>query len=573
MILFEKVRWKNLLSTGNSFTEVDLRKSPSTLIVGSNGSGKSTLLDALSFGLFNVPHRNINKPQLVNSINDKGLEVEVDFSIGPDRYKVRRGIKPRIFEIIKNGSLINQEADSRDYQAHLEQVILGMTHKSFHQIVVLGSSSFIPFMQLQARHRREVIEDLLDITIFTRMNLLLKAKTSLIKEEYRGVESAVELIGSKIALQKDYIAGLQQLNQDMADKKREQIKEAKRIRKEHEAAAKVIEDNLVLANEELASRSRSILNREAQLKELTSMIKAEIKLQEGILEKFSSSDRCWTCEQDLTEETKALHIDRHKTELQKLEGKLAALNPKLIEIQNKRAEHSELEEMVRKGQDEAKKHRTEAASRRREIETLQTELDNLSSNSFDVGKAQADLEVMEREHESILARKHELANEMTYSTTMFEMLKDGGLKAKIIQQYLPVMNRLINHYLQVLDFFVSFSLDETFQEVIKSRHQDVFSYASFSEGEKQRLDLAILFMFRQIAKMKNSAVTNLLILDETFDSSLDSEGVDSLFKILDTLATDNNVFVISHKRDILDSKFPDKLVFEKVGNYSVMREE
>jgi DNA repair exonuclease SbcCD ATPase subunit len=573
LIIFEKVRWRNLLSTGNQFTEIDLRRSNSTLVVGANGSGKSTMLDALAFGLFGVPHRNILKPQLLNSINERNLEVEVEFTIGPTKYLVRRGLKPRLFEIHKDGALINQESDSRDYQSFLEQTILCMSYKSFHQIVVLGSSSFIPFMQLRAKDRRQVIEDLLDIGIFTRMNALLKTKTSQVKERFRDTEAKLDVTQSKIGIQKKYIRDLQSLNKDLAERKHTQIAEAKASYKDHEVEAKKLEGIASKGRQEYMKRNSSLASSDQAARELMSRYRAEIQTHKTQIGFFHDTDTCPVCTQELDPKVAQARTKTHEEKIAWLAGKVVEMNVTLASIAERRAALDQIRIGIQATEDKAKGHRHEMAARHREIEGLSEELNDIMERSDDVGQAQQDLSGLELDIRELGDKKLGLTNQLTYNAAIFEMLKDSGIKTKIIQQYLPVMNKLINQYLQTLDFFVYFTLDETFQEVIKSRHQDTFSYSSFSEGEKQRLDLAILFMFRQIARMKNSVVTNLLVLDETFDSSLDSDGVDNLLRILETLDSGTNVFVISHKRHILDSKFPDKLVFEKVGNYSVVREE
>ena len=570
MIIFEHIRWKNFLSTGNNFTEIDLIKTSSTLIVGHNGSGKSTLLDAISFALFGKPHRAITKNQLINSVNGKGTEVEVKFTIGSAKFRVLRGIKPNTFEIWKNGEMINQSSHSKEYQKILEQNILKLNHKSFHQIVVLGSSSFIPFMQLPAHHRRDVIEDLLDINIFSKMNQIIKEKNAVLRENLKDNSHQMDLKNNNIESQKKYIRDITQINKDELKDKNKKIDE--------------IHDEIQLLNNKNASHTDFIIKHSDEigrrLKEyhdqkqaiMQSQSEAHASIKNIVKESkfYEQNDTCPTCEQEIDKEFKDKKIHECKDQAKEINEALEKLSG-IATTNNNNIDHwAEKSEELRNHQSEINGNNKTIESLQNQVKNLNDDIEKLSSREGDLGKANADLTKIMKERDVLLETKLTLNEEYSYNNVMSEMLKDTGIKTKVIKQYVPVINKLVNQYLQVLDFFVHFNLDESFQETIRSRHRDSFSYDSFSEGEKQRIDLALLFTWRQIAKMKNSVATNLLILDETFDSSLDHDGVDNLMKILNTLDDNTNVFVISHKGDILDGKFKEKLEFIKDRNFSKM---
>ena len=572
MIKFNVVRWKNFLSTGDTFTQIQIDKSPSTLIVGDNGSGKSTLLDAVSFALFGKPHRNINKLQMVNSINNKGCVVEVEFEIGSHSFKIVRAIKPNKFEIWQNGNMINQASASRDYQKYLEQNILKLNHKSFHQIVVLGSSSFIPFMQLQTYHRRAVIEDLLDIQIFTKMNMILKERNSVLRDELVDANYNLDLTKEKISLQKKYIKDITELNEEQAETKQAEIDEA---RTEIELLNERIKD----ANEyviEHQDKNNNALKELHDKKQSLSQYKFRFEQQIGDVVKdakfYEENSECPTCSQEINDDLRNTKMDAAKAKAKELK---AAITKAANEAQNVNTLIDDLnkiqDEIISKQQDI---HSNSVTIERlqKSITTLQNDIEGLTGKDGDLGKANKDLTDLQESRDSWAENKLKLIEEKTYNDAAGEMLKDTGIKTKIIKEYLPVMNTLVNKYLSILDFFVSFELDENFNESIKSRYRDTFNYSSFSEGEKQRIDLALLFTWRQIARMKNSASTNLLILDETFDSSLDHDGIDSLMKILGSLEEGSNVFVISHKGDLLDGKFRSKIEFVKERNFSKIYE-
>ena len=569
MIIFKTLRYKNFLSSGNTFTEIQLNNSKTTLVVGQNGAGKSTMLDALSFGLFGKAHRNINKMQLINSINNKGCLVEVEFAIGGNQFKVCRGIKPGIFEIWKNDTMINQSSHAKEYQKILEQNILKLNHKSFHQVVVLGSSSFIPFMQLPGGHRREVIEDLLDINVFSKMNIILKERNAQLKDNLKQIDYNIDIVKTKIESQKKYIRDIAALTEEN--------------RKDYESrihASQSVIDKLQAENSELGlgldesiseadERLRSLQNRKQDLLLRSQDRQTNIRDLEKRITFFDENESCPVCDQAISDGHK--HEILRSTKESQDRGK-AALKQIGVEGQGVESQINDQTSVLSTLRDRVHK----ITANTREITSLNSTISDYRTHiekevGTDLTEARTDLTKFEDNRNDQLESKMKISEEFNYNFVIVEMLKDTGIKTKIIKQYLPVMNKLVNQYLQILDFFVHFHLDESFQEVIRSRHRDEFTYDSFSEGEKQRIDLALLFTWRQVAKMKNSVATNLLLLDETFDSSLDHDGVENLLKILYTLGDDTNVFVISHKGEILDGKFNNKLEFVKEKNFSKMK--
>lgn len=571
MIVFEKVRWKNFLSTGDDMTEVALNRSPSTLIVGSNGAGKSTLLDAVAFTLFGKPHRDIKKAQLVNSINGKRCIVEVEFTIGGSQFKIVRGIKPNKFEIWQNGNQINQDSNARDFQKYLEQNILKLNHKSFHQIVVLGSSSFIPFMQLSSNHRREVIEDLLDINVFSKMNLVLKERMSKIREELRDVDYNLDLTKDKIEVQKKYIADLKGMNDEIVAEKHSEIlsyqEKIEGLQKENQTHSL----HVTTYQASIEERHTKVKSKYDGTKERLAGLRTEIKSLVKEAQFYEANDECPTCSQSIDSDLKG-------TKLAAAKGKAAELQSAIDDVTKESTTLESTLERLSEGLELIKEKQQSIHNNNNTIALWQTEISNREAGILELQTAGGDLSVeqvklgeLTDQKDTLTDRKLELVDKRTYYEVISEMLKDTGIKTKIIKEYLPVINKLVNQYLQVLDFFVSFHLDENFNETIKSRHRDDFNYASFSEGEKQRIDLALMFTWRQIARMKNSAATNLLILDETFDSSLDNDGIDNLMKILDTLDNNTNVFIISHKGDVLENKFRSKIEFVKEHNFSKIK--
>jgi len=562
MIIFKSIKYKNFLSSGNYFTEIALNKSKSTLIVGQNGAGKSTMLDAISFALFGKPHRKISKNQLINSINQKQAVVEVEFSIGKAQFRIVRGIRPNTFEIWKDGNMINQSSHAMEYQKILEQNILKLNHKSFHQVVVLGSSSFIPFMQLNAGHRRNVIEDLLDINIFSKMNILLRERNSILKENISKINNDTNIIKSKIEQQSKYIRDIAALTEENKKKYQKQIKTAKERIKELQTQnsdlSKQLESSTATDElKELQTEKNKVIAEIATIKqEMKAIAKRGLFLEKN--------DECPTCEQPIQNKDKL--VSQTKNEAYQVQSSLSSVESNGTIIDNKIVSLEEIIKGIKEKTDTINANNREINSLNKSNDELQTYIE--SEVSADLTGARQDLETMNADKESLFEEKLKLNEQFGYNNVIAEMLRDTGIKTKIIKQYLPTINKLVNQYLQVLDFFVHFNLDENFNETIRSRHRDDFTYDSFSEGEKQRIDLSLLFTWRQIAKMKNSVATNLLVLDETFDSSLDHDGIENLLKILYTLDADSNTFIISHKGDILDGKFESKIEFYKDKNFS-----
>ena len=565
MIIFKSIKYKNFLSSGNYFTEIPLDKHKSTLIVGHNGAGKSTILDAISFALFGKPHRKISKSQLVNSINQKQAVVEVEFTIGKSQFKIVRGIRPNIFEIWKDGSMINQSSHSLEYQKILEQNILKLNHKSFHQVVVLGSSSFIPFMQLNAGHRRNVIEDLLDINIFSKMNIILRERNSILKENINKINNDTNIVKSKIEQQTKYIRDIAAVTQENRSKYEEQIKKAQEkiniLQNQNSELSKELESNT--ASDEL----KKLQTEKNKIISDIATIKQEMKTiaKRGMF--LEKNDECPTCEQPIQNKDKL--ISETKSEAYQVQTSLSTVENSGALIDAKISSLEDVIASIRKKTDTINVNNREIVSLNQSNQDLQKYLE--SEVAADLTGAKKDLEKMNSDKESLFEEKLRLNEQFGYNGVIAEMLRDTGIKTKIIKQYLPVINKLVNQYLQTLDFFVHFNLDENFNETIRSRHRDDFTYDSFSEGEKQRIDLSLLFTWRQIAKMKNSVATNLLVLDETFDSSLDHDGIENLLKILYTLDEGSNTFIISHKGDILDGKFESKIEFVKDRNFSKIK--
>lgn len=555
MIVFKKVRWKNFLSTGNAFTEIHLDRSNSTLIVGDNGSGKSTLLDAITFALFNKPFRNISKPQLINSINRKAMIVEVEFTIGTKDYIIRRGSNPGIFEIVIDGEMVDQNASVRDYQKHLEENILKLNYKSFTQIVILGSASFTPFMQLTPNIRREIIEDILDIRIFTTMKEVLKTKVNDLKEKLRFLESEISVTKEKASLQKSYIQTLESDKKEKVDKVLKEISDI-------EITIASLQSQVNLDTEVKESFGK-IEDKRKRLDGFKTEFNRKIREQKKELTFYENHDDCPTCKQGIPHEFKESIASEKKTKISELEKASTTLSSEWDELDKAYEEFLGIQQKIIDTNNSIMSSQT--LLQRMNIEKTETE-----NKVGDIEKETAKLKTVAKDLISKTEIRTEYKTEQEYNSIAESLLKDSGIKTKIIRQYLPVINKLVNKYLKSMDFFVQFDLDETFKETIKSRHRDKFSYASFSEGEKQRIDLALVFTWRTIAKMKNSASTNLLLLDEVFDSSLDVNGTDYVMQLLNTIGPETNVFVISHKGDQLFDKFRGIIKFEKKNNYSVM---
>lgn len=568
MIVFKMVRYKNFLSTGNSFTEIDLYKNKHTLVVGHNGSGKSTMLDAISFGLFGKPHRSIKKDQLINSINKKACLVEVEFTVANSNFKIVRGIRPVIFEIWRDDKMINQSSHAKEYQKILEQNILKLNHKSFHQVVVLGSSSFVPFMQLPGGHRRDVIEDLLDINVFSRMNQLLKEKTSLLKDKVKETSYDLDIVRNKIDTQKKYIKDVKLLTDIAITDKKESLKahtaEIDEIQERNHDLSKEI-DEKGPENEatlkKLNDKKQALYQYSHQFNTQSAQVAKDAKF-------YEDNTNCPTCSQDISSELREAKMDSAKNKARELKSAMDKLTEESTSLEENMSAATLIFEDIRNKQSNIHNNNNTISRLQRQMQSIEEDL--ATTAVADLTRAQAELENFQFDENTFLDNKLKLMEQSNYNSVMGEMLKDTGIKTKIIKQYLPVINNLTNKYLDVLDFFVHFNLDESFSETIRSRHRDEFTYDSFSEGEKQRIDLSLLFTWRHIANMKNSVSTNLLILDETFDSSLDHEGIENLLKILYTLGEQTNVFVISHKGEVLDNKFDNKLEFKKEKNFSKM---
>lgn len=567
MIKFQTIRWKNLLSTGNSFTEVRLDKSINTLIIGNNGAGKSTILDALCFGLFGKAFRKINKPNLVNSINNSDTVIEVEFSTGKKQYKIVRGIKPNIFQIYVNGSLLNQDAKAKDYQEFLEKSILKFNFKSFTQIVILGSASFVPFMQLSPADRRAIIEELLDIQIFTSMNTLIKERVSDIKDKTMQNKYDMELTSEKIKMQKDLIE---------EHKKNHIVEINKKVKEKEESLEQIatINKNIQLIQKHIDVLDKKIKDKLDVEKKSSKLIQLESKMESRLkkLEKdhkfYEEHQNCPTCKQEIDETFRSSQIagiDKTKGDIavavQEIESKIQETNRRYEEIQ-KTVKH------IQAHNNEIVKHNSTITAINTYISKLDKEIQELSTSSVGTEDENIKLNELKTTLSGLIKSQQDLSVEKQYYDLAGTLLKDTGIKTKIIKQYLPIINKYVNKYLKAMDFFVNFNLNENFEETIKSRHRDEFSYANFSEGEKMRIDLALLFTWRQIAKLKNSTNTNLLILDEVFDSSLDSVGTDEFLKLIQEMGQDTNIFVISHKGDQLFEKFRSVIKFEKKNNFS-----
>jgi DNA repair exonuclease SbcCD ATPase subunit len=567
MITFQTIRWKNLLSTGNSFTEIKLDKSPNTLIIGNNGAGKSTILDALCFGLFGKPFRKINKPNLVNSINNTDTVVEVEFIIGKKQYKIVRGIKPNTFEIYCNSILLNQDARAKDYQEFLEKSILKFNYKSFTQIVILGSASFVPFMQLSPVDRRTIIEELLDIQIFTSMNGIIKERMASIKESTTKTKYAIELVVEKIKLQEQNIEEHKKNNEEEVAKKQQEIVDNQqsitKITKDIELVSKHVEQlsNKITDKTDVEKRNKKFVQLEAK------MASTYLKVEKDI-DFYEHNDDCPTCKQVITSEWKTSQVDEKQKKKSEIEGALKTITEEMDKLTIRTNQIASINKHILEHHNEIVKHNSTIQAINRYIVKLNKEIAELSKRKENLTDEDGKLKELRLELAKLNKEQEDLSVDKHYHEYAASLLKDNGIKTKIIKQYLPIINKFVNKYLKAMDFFVNFNLNENFEETIKSRHRDEFSYSNFSEGEKMRIDLALLFTWRQIAKLKNSTNTNLLILDEVFDSSLDTVGTDEFLKLIQEMGLDTNIFVISHKGDQLFDKFRSIVKFEKKNNFS-----
>jgi DNA repair exonuclease SbcCD ATPase subunit len=565
VIFFERVRYKNILSTGNAWTEIDLNRSKSTLIVGDNGAGKSTMLDALTFALYGKPFRKINKNQLINSINGKGLEVEAHFTISGSKYVIKRGIKPNIFEIWKNDNLLNQDAAARDYQAYLEESILKLNYKSFGQVVVLGSSTFVPFMQLKAGERREVIEDLLDIQIFTVMNTLLKDKISNNKAEITEIKYQIDLLKNRIDSSKTHNESIRKMKEVEVDRLKEKLRDQiKFIEAEQEAVESLMEEVSSLANS--ITDKPEVQKSLRELQEIDRDLSSKHRSLTKEVAFYEQHDNCPTCKQGIEHAFKEATVSSHSAKSREIEDARAKLELRGLKLEDRLKEIDDIQNVMNERHLSASEHRANHKMAMSSCRVIKEELTGaekevVAVDNNEIVELEADLTTYHTKQGQLFDDKETL-------TIVGSMLKDGGIKTRIIKQYVPVMNKLIGKYLSAMDFFVQFELDENFNETIKSRFRDEFSYSSFSEGEKLRIDLALLFTWRAVSKLRNSVSTNLLIMDEIMDSSLDATGTEEFLKIIEELTSDSNIFIISHKGDQLFDKFHSVIKFEKVKNFS-----
>ena len=567
MIIFKVIRWRNLLSTGNLFTEIKLNEHQNALIVGDNGAGKSTILDALCFALFGKPFRKINKPMLVNSVNEKGCEVQIEFTTNNKEYKIVRGIKPNIFEIYCDGTMINQDSTTKDYQEHLEKFVLKMNYKSFTQIVILGSASFVPFMQLSPADRRAVIEDLLDIQIFSVMNVIVKQRAIANKQ-------AVEL--NRVSLnakeeKKVYVEKtLAILKQNNEEKKSDYMAQLQRLLETLSDTQKSIVDlenqhTVILSG---TASTKALKDKHTKLVSLSSKIDTNLKRTKKDLAFYCDNDMCPTCRQSIDSQFKESEVESSEKKIAEYESGLIAINEQIASTLQSIADIDYTLSEAEKIWSNIQKNKLHATSLEVRINEIKEDLQRLEHTDNIVSDNQKVMDETIREIEFLIKQKQDLLVERQYIETAINLLKDGGIKTKIIKQYLPIINKHINKYLARMGFFVNFNINEQFEETIKSRHRDEFSYQNFSEGEKTRIDLALLFTWRAIAKMRNSVNTNLLILDEVLDGSLDNNGTDEFLKIMWDMLGDTNTFVISHKSDIMQDKFQRIFKFAKVKNFS-----
>ena len=566
MIYFKKLRWRNFLSTGNQFIEVDLAKAPSTLIIGTNGAGKSTMLDALCFSLFNRAFRDIKKEQLVNTINQNDCEIEVEFETSNKKYKVVRGIKPNKFEVYCNGVLLNQDASNVDYQNMLEQNILKCNYRAFCQVVILGSTSYEPFMHLRARYRREVVEEILDIRVFSHMDLLLRQKQGELSKAVVDVRHRYDLMTEKYELQKKHFEEIQNRDNTDIEDRREQLKENEQSNYEYNQKLQLLNEKIISTKAEIWG-SEKVFKKEKELDKLETKIEHKLEKEKRDVEFFEKNDNCPTCTQPIDLRFKQTEIYEGKKKISELEKGLQQLSAEMGKTQEQIKQYKAVEKKLNDLDIQVAKINTSISEINRHSNRLDTEIAKLENTDNNSNAIQKELEQIKEDLKLVNVEKNKAIEEKKYIDIAREILNDTGVKANIIRKYVPIINNLINQYLQSMDFFVNFQLDQEFNETIKSRFRDTFNYNSFSEGEKLRIDLALLFTWRTIAKMKNSTNTNLLILDEIFDSSLDGQGTEDFFKILKTL-TNENTFIISHKGDILFDKFTSIIKFEKYKNFT-----
>jgi len=566
MIVFKKIRYQNFLSSGNVPIEIDLDKASTTLIVGTNGSGKSTLLDALCFALFNKPFRIIKKEQMVNTINNSEAIVEVEFMVGTKNYIVRRGIKPNIFEIICDGEQLNQDASSIDYQKYLEQNIMKLNYRSFIQVVILGSSSYEPFMKMKPRYRREVVEEILDIRVFGLMDLILRSQQSDLQKKLTEVRHQCELIKTKYETEAKYLKSLEQAGNDNQTVALKKIEENENNRLEYEQKLQKLNEEIAVSQKELEGKDKTT-NKLKELSKLETKIEQNVSTHKKTLKFFKENDNCPVCTQKIDEEFKDNKCQEEHGTISKLEGGLVQLVEEISKQEQKVSAFDKVSNKIYDMNLEIAKISSSLESLKKHSDQIQSDLNKRNQTATDIEEIKVNLEQMKVDLKEAELNLDKVQEEKGYVDVLREILNDKGAKAQIIRKYVPIMNTLINKYLQQMDFFVSFHLDEEFNETVKSRFRDTFNYNNFSEGEKMRIDLALLFTWRDIARMKNSTNTNLLILDEIFDSSLDGQGTDDFFKIIKGLEREN-IFIISHKGDIMFDKFSNIIRYEKYKNFT-----
>jgi len=566
MILFKKIKWKNFLSTGNTFVEIDLRKAQLTLLIGANGSGKSTMLDALCFALFNRPFRNIKKEQIVNTINDGDTLVEIEFQIGTKMFKIIRGIKPSIFEIYSDGVLLNQDASSVDYQNILEDQILRLNYRAFKQIAVLGSSSYQPFMQMRPRHRREVVEEILDIRVLSHMDVLTRNQQTELGKKIIEARHQCDLIESKYELETKHFQDLKNRSMGDIDIKKNKLQQNNDAKEQYLRKIQRLNDDYKKLEEGIQDKQK-VENKLKQLEKLETKIEQNLTTHEKSLNFFEENDNCPTCTQKIQPEFRDEKIDYEKKKLVTLNDGMKDLVKEISKVEGRITEFNKVSQKMYDINIEMSKLNTSIDELKKFSDSLHNEILLLEGKEEDTKNIEEQLTSLKQQLEQTKIELNTIVEEKKYIDVIREILSDKGAKAKIIKKYLPIMNTLINQYLQSMDFFINFHLDEEFNETVKSRHRDVFDYNSFSEGEKMRIDLALVFTWRAIAKMKNSANTNLMVLDEIFDSSLDGQGTDDFFKIVRKMDNEN-IFIISHKGDILFDKFTNIIKFEKEHNFT-----
>ena len=566
MIVFKKIRYKNFLSTGNTPIEINLSNSPTTLVIGKNGSGKSTLLDALCWALFNKPFRIIKKEQMINTINSSDCEVEIEFSVGTKQYKVKRSVKPNLFEIYEDGNLLNQNASSIDYQKYLEQNIMKLNYRSFIQVVILGSSSYEPFMKMKARYRRDVVEEILDVKVFTQMDLILRDQQGQLSKEVLEIRHKCDLVQTKYETEMKHFKSLSDLNTNDIDDKKLQLEKQKKAKEEYTNKIKEIQSQIDDYNIQLEGKDEAD-NKLKQLLKLETKIEQNIDTHNKSIKFFADNDTCPVCTQSIDRAFREQKGEQLHKKCAELETGIKKLTGEINKVEERINHFGDVSKKLSDLYVDIAKVNTSLEELNNYSDKIHQDILQLENKQTDSKQIATDLQQLKEELETAKEQSNKITNQKKYVDVLREVLSDKGARGHIIKKYIPIINNLINQYLQAMDFFVSFHLDEEFNETVKSRHRDTFNYNSFSEGEKLRIDLALLFTWRTIAKMKNSVNTNLLILDEIFDSSLDQQGTDDFFKIVNKLKNEN-IFIISHKGDILFDKFTNILKFEKYQNFT-----